>query len=673
VPITILDGTTYCVCDERGDLSGGKLGFYSDDTRFLRRCVLTLDGTRPRLLTGGLTEHYAGEFFFTNPGRDGLRPNELSIRRERFVGRAMQDRVAIENHSSDAVSFEVGLELAADFADLFAIKGEEESYADTRPAPPDREARLDESGTALVFTDEGFPLQTEILLSQAAELVDGVLVFRVVLEPHASWELEVDVVPVEDGERDADEVARLFADDRDRERASLEAWRGSIPALRTSWDELGHTYRRSVADLAALRLRGGSAGELPGAGMPWFMTVFGRDTVITCLQTQLFGQGLSRTALRVLAELQATDDDPSIDAEPGKIVHELRHGKTARVWFERYYGTVDATPLFLVLLSETWRWSGDDDLVHELRGPAIRALEWIDRYGDHDGDGFVEYERRAPHGIRNQGWKDSDSGVCFPDGSLVDPPVALAQVQGYVFDAKTRLAELARKVWGDDELAHRLEREAEELRVRFVEAFRLPDGTFALALDAAKNQVPTPTSDLGHLLWSGIVPEESIDPIVTTLFGDALWGGWGIRTFAAGLPAYNPLVYHNGTVWPHDNSLIAAGLARAGRWDESRRIVRAMIEAAAAMDYRLPELFAGYARSETPFPVPYPTACSPQAWAAGTPILLLRVLLGLEPDVESRSLRAVAPAPPEWGDVELDGVTAFGRRWNVRGTTVVPA
>jgi glycogen debranching enzyme len=674
VQITILDGSTYCVCDERGDLAGGKLGFYSDDTRFLKRFVLTIDGARPRLLTGGTTEHYAAEFFFTNPGRNGLRPNDLSIRRERFVGRAMQDRVAIENHSRGGVSFEVGLELAADFADLFAIKGEEEAYAEARPVPPDREARLDDAGTSLVFADEGFPLRTEVLLSQPAELVDGVLVFRVELEPQASWELEVDVVPLEGREREAvDEVARQFADDRDRERGSLEAWRRSIPTLRAGWDELGHTYRRSVADLASLRLRGGGAGELPGAGMPWFMTVFGRDTIVTCLQTQLFGPELSRTTLRVLAELQATEDDPSIDAEPGKIVHELRHGKTARVWFERYYGTVDATPLFLVLLSETWRWSGDDDLVQELRGPALRALEWIDRHGDHDGDGFVEYERRAPHGIRNQGWKDSDEGVCFPDGSLVDPPVALAQVQGYVYDAKTRLAELARAVWGDEELAQRLEREADELRLRFDDAFRLPDGTYALALDRAKNQVPTPTSDLGHLLWSGIVPDERVDAIVATLFGDELWAGWGIRTLAAGLPAYNPLVYHNGTVWPHDNSLIAAGLARAGRWEESRRIVRAMIEAAAAMDYRLPELFAGYARAETPFPVAYPTACSPQAWAAGTPILLLRVLLGLEPDVESRSLRAVAPPLPDWGEVELDGVTAFGRRWNVRGTTVLPA
>jgi glycogen debranching enzyme len=672
--ITILDGSTYCVCDERGDLGGGKLGFYSDDTRFLKRFVLTIDGTRPRLLTGGTTEHYAAAFFFTNPGRDGLRPNELSIRRERFVGRGLQDRVVIENHSHGVVAFQVGLELAADFADLFAIKGEEETYANARAAPPEREPQLNASGTELVFADADFPLRTDVRLSRPAELVDGVLVFRVELEPQASWELQVDVMPLEDREPDAaDEVARQVADDRDRERASLAAWHLTVPALRTGWDELGHAYRRSVADLAALRLRGAGAGELPGAGMPWFMTVFGRDTIITCLQTQLLGPGLARTALRVLAELQATEDDPSIDAEPGKIVHELRRGKTALVWFSRYYGTVDATPLFLVLLSETWRWSGDDALVRELRGPALRALEWIDRHGDHDGDGFVEYARRAPNGIRNQGWKDSDAGVCFPDGSLVDPPVALAQVQGYVYDAKTRLAELARAVWGDDELAVRLEREAAELRARFDEAFRLADGTYALALDGAKNRVPTLASDLGHLLWSGILPEERIDGVVDALFRDELWAGWGIRTLAAGLPAYNPLVYHNGTVWPHDNSLIAAGLARAGRWDASRRIVRSMIEAAAAMDYRLPELFAGYARSQTPFPVAYPTASSPQAWAAGTPILLLQTLLGLEPDVESRTLRALAPPPPDWGEVELDGVTAFGRRWDVRGTTVHPA
>ena len=672
--ITILDGSTYCVCDERGDLSGGKLGFYSDDTRFLKRSVLTIDGARPRLLTGGTTEHYAAAFFFTNPRRDGLSPNELSIRRDRFVGRGLRDRVAIESNASGAIAFEVGLELAVDFADLFAIKGEEESYADARPAPPEREPELREGGTKLVFTDVDWPLRTEVVLSQPAALVDGVLVFPVELGPKGSWELEVDVVPLDDREPDeAAVVARHVAEDRDRERASLEAWYLSVPTLRARWDELSRTYRRSVADLAALRLRDAGAGALPGAGVPWFMTVFGRDTIITCLQTQIFGPALSRTALRRLAELQATEDDPSIDAEPGKIVHELRHGKTAAAWFERYYGTVDATPLFLVLLSETWRWSGDDALVHELREPALRALDWIDRHGDRDGDGFVEYERRAARGIRNQGWKDSDAGICFPDGTIAEPPVALSEVQGYVYDAKLRLSELARAVWDDGELAARLEREAAALRTRFDEAFRLPDGSYALALDAAKTPLPTLASDMGHLLWSGIVPEERVDGVVDALFRDELWSGWGIRTLAAGLPAYNPLSYHNGTIWPHDNSLIAAGLARAGRWEESRRILRATVDAAAAMDYRLPELFAGFARSETPFPVPYPTASSPQAWAAGAPVLLLRVLLGLEPDRESRSLRAVAPPPPEWGEVELDGVTAFGRRWNVRGATVSPA
>ena len=671
--ITILDGTRYVVSDDRGDLSGGKDGFYSDDTRFLKRCVLTIDGMRPRLLAGAASEHFAASFFATNLARNGLGPNELSIRRDRFVGHGMQDRIAIENASTRVLSIRVGLELAADFADGFAIKAEEEAYADLRPVPAEREPQLDETGRRVVFADGEWPLSTDVLLSQTASVVDGVLVFPVELEPQETWELVIDVVALEDREPEGvDDVARQVADDRHRGRASLDAWWSSVPSLR-GWDDLVHAFYRSLGDLAALRLRAPGTGELPGAGVPWFMTVFGRDTIITCLQTQMLGPGLSRTALHVLAGLQATEDDPSIDAEPGKIVHELRHGKTAQAWFERYYGTVDATPLFLVLLSETWRWSGDDDLVRELRGPALRALEWIDRYGDHDGDGFVEYARRAPRGIRNQGWKDSDAGVCFPDGALVDPPVALAQVQGYVFDAKTRLAELARAVWQDEELAARLERDARELRTRFDEAFSLPDGTYALALDGAKNQVPTRASDLGHLLWSGIVPAERVDALAGALLGDDLWAGWGVRTLTAGIPAYNPLTYHNGSVWPHDNSLIAAGLARAGRYDDSRTIARAMIEAAAAMDYRLPELFAGYARSETPFPVPYPTACSPQAWAAGTPILLLQALLGLEPDVESRTLRAVAPALPGWAAVEVDGVIAFGRRWNVRGTEVVPA
>jgi glycogen debranching enzyme len=399
------------------------------------------------------------------------------------------------------------------------------------------------------------------------------------------------------------------------------------------------------------------------------MTVFGRDTIITCLQTMLFGPELALAALETLAALQATEDDPSIDAEPGKIIHELRRGKAARRWFVRYYGTIDATPLFLVLLSELWRWTDDWALADRFRQPALAALRWIDEYGDRDGDGFVEYERRTPRGLENQCWKDSGDSQRFRDGRLAEPPIAPCEVQGYVYDAKRRIAEMARSAWRDGELADRLEREAEALARRFRDAYWIGDRQcYALALDGRKQQVDSVTSNIGHLLWSGIVQPDRVGQVVDHLLGRGLWSGWGVRTMSASDAGYSPLSYHNGTVWPHDNSLIAAGLGRAGRWDEAQRVARAMLEAAGHFAWQLPEVFSGLPRSDAAFPVPYPSSARPQAWAAGTPILLLQVLLGLRPDRAHQRLETVAPDElPAWtGELRLAGVRAFDARWDVR-------
>jgi glycogen debranching enzyme len=404
--------------------------------------------------------------------------------------------------------------------------------------------------------------------------------------------------------------------------------------------------------------------------MPWFMTVFGRDTLITCLQTLLFGPDLARNALEALATLQADEDDPDIDAEPGKIVHEVRHGKAAENWFSRYYGTVDATPLYLILFSEVWRWTGDITVTQDFKQPALKALEWIERYGDRDGDGFVEFQKRSQHGLDVQSWKDSFDSQRFHDGRTAHGAIAPCEVQGYVYDAKRRIAEIAREAWRDRELADRLDREADELRVRFDEAFWCEDrgGFYALALDGEKNRVDSICSNMGHLLWSRIVPPERVDAIVDQLMGDGLWSGWGVRTMSENEAAYSPLSYHNGTVWPHDNSLIAWGLAQYERWPEAHRIVQRMLSASRHFDHQLPEVFAGLRRSETPFPIAYPTAARPQAWAAGTPVLLLQVLLGLQPDHRRHRLESVAPLDlPHWaGAIRLAGVRAFESTWDVR-------
>jgi glycogen debranching enzyme len=677
--LTILEGSTFCICDDLGDIGTEQTsGFFSEDVRFLSSLRLTVDGERPLLLSSGKVEYFSAAFYLRNPTTAGLAQDTLLISRERFVGNGMQDHIVVQNETQEPVAFELALELGADFADMFRVKDRDFSLgnpARAKPLPPPADAVYDEEHNRFVFRDPDWSEYTQVFVSERGEASGGAIRWRVELQPRGAWSLVVGVDPSTaspDGSPSPwQDVEHRFGEGLAHVQESLAAWQLRVPQLRASWEPLHHAFHQSVADLAALRLRSnGGLGKLPAAGMPWFMTVFGRDTIIASLQTLLFGPELARTALEVLAELQATEDDPEIDAEPGKIVHELRRGKAAAAWFETYYGTVDATPLYLILLSEVWRWTDDILLVRDLQEPALRALAWIDEYGDRDGDGFVEYVKRTPRGLDNQSWKDSGDSQRFSDGALAAPPIAPAEVQGYIYDAKRRTAELARVVWRDRDLAERLDAEAEELRARFDEAFWVEErgGYYALALDGDKRRVDSLCSNIGHLLWSGIVPPERADAVVDNLMGESLWSGWGVRTMSTDDAAYNPLAYHNGSVWPHDNSLIAWGLARYGRWPEAQRVARRMFEAAGYFGHQLPEVFAGLRRSDTPFPIPYPTAARPQAWAAGTPVLLLRVLLGLEPDPELHSLTSTAPPElPAWlGTIRLSGVRAFDAQWEVR-------
>ncbi len=677
MPLTIIEGSTFCICDERGDLCEATGGFFAEDTRFLSLFRLTVNGAAPLLLSSGKVEYFSAAFYLRNPLAGGLPQDSISIVRERFVSEAMQDRIVIENVGPEPVAFDLALEIASDFADIFAVKEHDFALGHpvaAEPLPESVDAELDADNGRLVLADrEEGGAWTQVALSRLGEVAAGVVRYRVELEPRESWEVTTDVVPQTNGIGPPPRAAgaHRFGEELARVQDSLTAWQLRVPQLRASWDALRHSFDHSVSDLAALRMRGENGGltRLPAAGMPWFMTVFGRDTIITSLQTLLFGSELARGALEVLADLQATEDDPSIDAEPGKIVHEVRHGKAAKAWFERYYGTVDATPLYLVLLSEVWRWTDDATLVTKLRGPAMRALEWIDRYGDRDGDGFVEYEKRSERGLDNQSWKDSGDSQRFADGAVAGTPIAPCEVQGYVYDAKRRTAELAREVWRDRPLAERLDNEADLLKQQFDEAFWVEErgGYYALALDRAKKPVDSMCSNMGHLLWSGIVPSGRVDAVVDALMGDPLWSGWGVRTMSTDDRAYSPLSYHNGTVWPHDNSLIAAGLARYARWSEAHRIVQRMLEASTYFDFELPEVFSGLPRTQTPFPIAYPTAARPQAWAAGTPVLLLQVLLGLRPNRRRQTLETLAPLElPTWaGSIRLSGVRVFDGSWNV--------
>jgi glycogen debranching enzyme len=629
--ISILDGSTFLVCDLSGDIDASPdqaHGFFFRDTRFLSRWLLRVDGRPLDVLSTDENQYFSAQFFLVPQGGDVNENPTASIIRKRSVGGGFHEDVAILNHGDEPLELEVRLEAGSDFADLFEVK-------DALAKKGESYRRVDGDTLVLGYRRDDFVRETRISASAPAELDDRGLTFRPTIDPSGEWSTCIFVQPVTDH-------AIPIKYDHDEETArpdigmSLDEFLARAPKIDTDWDALEHVYERSLIDLAALRFESelfpGLA--LPAAGLPWFMTVFGRDSLIASLQAVPFVPELAETTLRVLAARQGTQIDDFRDEEPGKILHEIRFGELVH-FGERphspYYGTADATPLFLVLLEETHRWTGNDALVRELEGAARAALGWIDEHGD--GDGYVEYQRRNEEsGLENQCWKDSWDSIRFADGRIAKGPIATCEIQGFVYDAKRRLARLARDVWDDAAWADALEREAAELKERFNRDFWLPErGYYALALDGEKRQVDSITSNPGQLLWSGIVDDDKAEAVVAHLMSDALFSGWGVRTMAEGEGGYNPIRYHNGTVWPHDNSLIALGLYRYGYRDEANRIGTAMLEAATYFRYRLPEVFAGYRRGRTAFPVEYPTASSPQAWATCAPFVFLRTMLGLEP------------------------------------------
>ena len=456
-------------------------------------------------------------------------------------------------------------------------------------------------------------------------------------------------------------------------RRNLERWIDEAPRLECDSESLKATYRRSLVDLAALRFSPLIAGgrSLPAAGLPWFMTMFGRDSIFTSLQALPFTSELAATTLRALGDWQGVGLDDFRDEDPGRILHEMRYGELT-AFEERphspYYGSVDATPLYVVLLDEYERWTGDRALVRELEVEARAALNWIDEYADLQGTGYVWYKRRNEKtGLENQCWKDSWDSISFRDGRLPGFPRATCELQGYAYDAKLRGARLARLVWKDPAFADRLEKEAADLKRRFNRDFWVEDGEyFAIALDADGEQVDALASNNGHLLWSGIVDKSKAKALARHLLGPRLFSGWGVRTLAEGEGRYNPIGYHVGTVWPFDNSFIAWGLRKYGFKEEAAVIAGGILDAAQFFAGRLPEAFGGYKRAETMYPVQYPTACSPQAWSTGAPLLLLRTMLGLEPLGDHLVVDPALPSaighlelldiPGRWGRID-----AFGR------------
>ncbi|SCE90584.1 Glycogen debranching enzyme (alpha-1,6-glucosidase) [Micromonospora coriariae] len=654
--VSILDGNTFLVSDRTGDIEPSydfPTGLFSFDTRFLSNWVLTVNGERLHVLSMDDAESYRTRFFLAPGEPTHYLDARTSVIRNRAIVGGFEEELTILNHAGEEVEFTVRIEMAADFADLFEIKNARQKVGRTTTSVTDRELRL-------TYRREAFHRETVISSSTPAIVDAAGMTFRIRVPRNSEWTTTLHVSTIVYGARGEDIRATLpYGGSRsaDAIRAEQQELIDRAPKLGCDCEPLAGAYRRSLNDLAALRYESIALGvRLLAAGLPWFMTLFGRDSIITSLQVLPFLPELIPPTILMLAGLQGHRVDDFRDEEPGKILHELRYGETAG--FEEqphspYYGSADSTPLFIILLDEYERWTGDAQLIRRLEPHVRAALNWIDTYGDLLGTGYLWYQTRNPEtGLGNQCWKDSSDSISYADGRMPGFPRATCELQGYAYDAKIRAARLARTFWGDPAYADRLEREAASLKQRFNHDFWIADrGYYALALDADGRQVDALSSNIGHLFWSGIVDESRAGKVVEHLLGPRLFSGWGVRTLAEDQSRYNPIGYHVGTVWPFDNSIIAWGLWRYGFRDEAGQICDAMLAASRYFDGRLPEAFAGYARDLTDYPVEYPTACSPQAWSTGTPLLLLRVMLGLEPQGEH--LIIDPSVPPGMGRIEL--------------------
>ena len=643
--VTLVEGRSFCVSDRAGDMEASAThGLIVNDTRFVDHLVLRVDGDRLESLGVQAVGPHAATFVTRRKPHAGLADSTLLVVRRRYVGNGIVEEVTVENLSREAVELTLSLAVGADFADLFEVK-------EGRAARTHEVSTSAADGVVTLSSQTDGARASRVTGTGTATAEGSALVWQLAVPARDRETVTVRVEPAVAGRALPSPYAVGTHPVESRPSVEHEEWRRRSPRLRSGDARFDELLATSTDDLAGLRITDATHPErvILAAGAPWFMTIFGRDSLLTSWMLLPLDARIALGTLHVLAERQGAKVEARTEEQPGRILHEVRSGLlSANESGEDtvYYGTVDATPLFVMLVGELYRWGVPLEQLEPLLPHADRALAWVDEYGDADGDGFVEYERATEAGLVNQGWKDSFDGITFPSGALPHAPIALAEVQGYVYGA-LRARSLLAEALGDDERARRLTDRAAELKLRFNERFWLPHrGYYALALDAEKQPVESLASNMGHCLWTGIVDERHAPAVAEALLSPEMFSGFGVRTLASSMGAYNPMSYHNGSVWPHDNALIAAGLRRYGFAEEADRIVLGLVAAAEGLGGRLPELFCGFGRDEFARPVPYPTACAPQAWAAATPLFLLRVLLGLEPDVPAGVVE-VSPAPPE--------------------------
>src|SRR5947209_2317694 len=625
--IALVEGSAFAISGRSGDMVPNlPQGLFFRDTRFLSRLELRVNGQAPEALEAEPLDPFSATFALRTRPRPGRADSPLLLFRHRYVGRGMREDIVIRNYGDEPSYCSLELLFDTDFADLFHVK-EGRFDADISPA-------LEPSGDDILFRyQRGLTKRgVRISFSQPVQLAANLATFEVIVPPQESWTVCVQLAPIIDN--DEVEPRHLCGQpvDHATPRARLAKWRSQVPAVDTDYADLKSIVTRSAEDLGALRIVDPDYPErtVVAAGAPWFMTLFGRDSIITSYMALVLDPDLALGVLQTLARFQGTKEDPRNDEEPGRILHEMRFGEAPSLSLgggRVYYGTADATPLFVMLLGELRRWGLANELVDSLLPHADRALDWIEHYGDRDGDGYVEYKRASDRGIANQGWKDSGNAVRFADGRLARAPVALCEVQGYTYGAYLARAHFADEA-GDLETAVRYRAKAATLKMNFNHDFWLDDrGYFAMGLDADKVPIDALASNMGHCLWTGIVDEDKAHLVAAELMSTDMFSGWGIRTLSQSMVGYNPISYHNGSVWPHDNALCAAGLMRYGFVEEAHQVMEALVDASAYFGDLLPELFAGLGRRSFGFSVSYPTSCSPQAWAARSPLLFLRPML----------------------------------------------
>jgi len=667
--VILKEDQVFVVCDTGGDVPAGNdlgLGFYREDTRYLSTYELRLNGRLPILLNHSVDRAYVATFQLVNPALsnpDGspVPRQSLSLRRTRFVHNgALHERIGLQNCNIGPVRLDLELRFDADYQDIFTVRGYHSTAVGTT-----RPVEVTETGFLFAYDGaDGLVRRTEVVFDPLPRLATGVATFPVHLASQQTFVLMVDVIPVA-GDEQPEPDFQFDASLTDLER-TYERWNASSTSYRTDNEVLDNgLVWRSLEDLRILCDETPS-GLYPSAGTPWYAVPFGRDALITSFQCLALNPDLAYGTLRFLALHQGTKVDPYREEEPGKILHELRFGELARlreIPHTPYYGTVDATPLFLVLLVELLDWSGDVDLCSELLPNVFAALEWIDRYGDLDEDGLVEYTQHSTLGVRNQGWKDSQNSLTAADGTPAALPAALVEVQGYVYHAKAGLARHFRTL-GRTEVAEKLEREAKALRDKFEQLFWMPQRNFyAQALDRDKMPVASVSSNPGHCLWSGILRPEGARAVVDRLVAPDMFSGWGVRTLSSEEPSYNPMSYHNGSVWPHDNSIVAAGMRRYGFRREAELVARSVLEATMRFaDDRVPELFCGFARDRrfNSGPGQYLVSCSPQAWGAGALFHFMQTLCGVHADALAKRLRIDPVETPLFDRLRVEGMRVAG-------------